>query len=100
MSTIQYASYGYKENNVGDGSYIFANTNSTNSSLPFVYNCTGNTTTTITLSSASVVGQGVFYIIKNSGNGVVTVQTINSETIDGITGQTLTHLNGIVDTIN
>ena len=50
-----------------------------------VVNCTENTFT-LTLPTASGI-QGRVYDIKNSGNGVVTLATTGSETIDGVATQ-------------
>ena len=52
MAQFNSAAYGFKEVNVGDGPYSIVNSSITNSSFPIVYNCTGSTTTTITLPSA------------------------------------------------
>ena len=51
-------------------------------------NCTANSFT-VTLPSAATVGEGVQFIIKNSGTGVITIACDGSETIDGETTQVL-----------
>ena len=48
----------------------------------------------ITLPTASGI-KGKSYIIKNSGNGIITANTTGGQTIDGISTQTLTNLASI-----
>ncbi len=52
-----------------------------------VVNCTSGTFT-VTLPTAVVVA-GQYYIIKNSGTGVITIDGDGSETIDGAANKTL-----------
>lgn len=56
------------------GAYVIDNTDC-------VINCTANTFT-VTLPTAVGV-EGQFFIVKNSGTGIVTVDGDGSETIDG-----------------
>ncbi len=53
----------------------------------FTINCTSGTFT-VTLPSA-VNRTGRIYNIKNSGSGTITVATTSSQTIDGLTSQSL-----------
>jgi hypothetical protein len=52
-----------------------------------VINCTANTFT-VTLPTAVGV-EGQYYIIKNSGTGVITIDGDGSETIDGAANKNL-----------
>lgn len=53
-----------------------------------VVNCTGNGTFTVTLPTAVGV-EGQYFIIKNSGTGVITVEGDGSETLDGLANKIL-----------
>lgn len=55
--------------------------------LDCVVNCTANTFT-VTLPTAVGI-EGQYFIIKNSGTGVITVDGDGSETIDGVTNKLL-----------
>ena len=61
--------------------------NYTISSIDYTINCTANTFT-VSLPTASGI-QGKLYNIKNTGNGIITVLSYGSETIDGETIQFL-----------
>jgi hypothetical protein len=52
-----------------------------------VINCTANTFTVTLPTAAGVEGQ--YYIIKNSGTGVITIDGDGSETIDGAANKNL-----------
>lgn len=52
-----------------------------------VVNCTSGTFT-VTLPTAVGI-EGQYFIIKNSGAGVITIEGDGSETIDGVTFKTL-----------
>lgn len=57
------------------------------SSTDCVVNCTANTFT-VTLPTAVGI-EGQYFVIKNSGTGVITIDGDGSETIDGATNKTL-----------
>lgn len=59
------------------------------SDLGKVKNCTSGTFT-ISLTSAATLGNQFNCYIKNSGNGVITIDPASSETIDGLATLTLT----------
>lgn len=52
-----------------------------------VVNCTSGTFT-VTLPTAVGI-EGQYFVVKNSGTGVITIDADGSETIDGATGKTL-----------
>ena len=66
--------------------YIAKSANFTATSLTSTIDCTN--TITITLPTA-VGNSGRFHTIKNSGTGVITIATTSSQTIDGLTTQSL-----------
>jgi Pectate lyase superfamily protein len=53
----------------------------------YMIDCTSGTFTVTLPTAVSVAGQ--VYVIKNSGTGVITIATTSSQTIDGVTTQTL-----------
>ena len=53
----------------------------------YFIDCTANTFTVTLPTAVGFAGQE--YIIKNSGTGVITIGTTSSQTIDGVTTQTL-----------
>jgi hypothetical protein len=61
--------------------------NYTVDNLDCVINCTSGTFT-VTLPTAVGI-EGQYYIIKNSGTGVITIDGNGSETIDGTVNRTL-----------
>lgn len=73
--------------------YIEKSANYTILTTDYTVNCTANTFT-ITLPTA-VGSQGRIYNIKNSGTGIITIATTSSQTIDGITTQTLNQYDSI-----
>lgn len=46
-----------------------------------IINCTSNTFTVTLPTSVGLTGQ--FFVIKNSGNGIITIEADAAETIDG-----------------
>ena len=79
-------SVGLKLNGVIAPSYIAKTANFTATSLTSTIDCTN----TITITLPTAVGQtGRIHIIKNSGTGVITIATTSSQTIDGLTTQSL-----------
>jgi hypothetical protein len=48
----------------------------------YLIDCTANTFTVTLPTAVSIAGR--IYVIKNSGTGVITVDTTSSQTIDGI----------------
>lgn len=62
-------------------------------SADYIVDCTANTFT-ITLPTA-VGRQGMTFIVKNSGTGVITIATTSSQTIDGSSTQTLNQYDAI-----
>lgn len=73
------------------GTYVIDNTDC-------VINCTANTFT-VTLPTAVGV-EGQYYIIKNSGTGVITVDGDGSETIDGAANKKLAVQNESITVIS
>lgn len=61
--------------------------NYTVDNLDCVVNCTANTFT-VTLPTA-VGCEGQYFIVKNSGAGVITIEGDGTETIDGASNKTL-----------
>jgi hypothetical protein len=59
----------------------------------YLIDCTTNTFTVTLPTAASIAGRT--YVIKNSGTGVITIATTSSQTIDGITTQTLNQYDSI-----
>ena len=53
----------------------------------YTIDCTSNTFTVTLPTAASITGR--IYVIKNSGAGTITIATTSSQTIDGVTTQTL-----------
>lgn len=77
---------GLKLNGVIAPSYIAKTANFTATSLTSTIDCTN----TITITLPTAVGQsGRIHTIKNSGTGVITIATTSSQTIDGLTTQSL-----------
>jgi hypothetical protein len=73
------------------GTYVIDNTDC-------VINCTSNTFT-VTLPTA--VGlEGKYFIIKNRGSGVITVDADGSETIDGLANKLLAIQNESITVIS
>ncbi len=58
-------------------------------STDYLVDCTSGTFA-LTLPSASSVGVGKVYIMKNSGSGVTTINTTSSQTVDGQASGTIT----------
>ena len=59
----------------------------------YLIDVTGNT---ITVTLPTAVGiDGKNYVIKNSGSGVITVETTSSQTIDGVSTKTLNSNNSV-----
>ena len=56
--------------------------------------CTANTFAVTLPTAVGITGR--VYSIKNSGTGVITVATTSSQTIDGVTTQTLNQYDNIV----
>jgi hypothetical protein len=96
-ANINYSLIGFKAFRVGgetvedilDVFQTLINKTATYTVLPldFTINCTANSFT-VTLLSA-VGNQGKVYNIKNSGLGLITVDTTSSQTIDGLLTQTI-----------
>jgi hypothetical protein len=53
----------------------------------FVINCTANTFTVTLPTAVGITGKQ--YCVKNSGTGVITIDTTSSQTIDGVTSKVL-----------
>jgi hypothetical protein len=68
-------------------SYVAKTANYTATASDYTIDCTSGTFT-VTLPTA-VGCTGRIYVIKNSGAGTITIATTSSQTIDGITTQTL-----------
>lgn len=73
------------------GTYIIDNTDC-------VVDCTTNTFT-VTLPTASGL-QGQFFVVKNSGAGVITVAAFGSETIEGLPNKLLSVQNESVTVVS
>jgi hypothetical protein len=98
------------DNNVFTGNNTFSGTSTFSASVVFPYlaitalrtldatdyqvDCTANTFTVTLPTAVGITGR--VYSIKNSGTGVITVATTSSQTIDGITTQTLNQYDNIV----
>lgn len=69
----------------GGASTTLPSTNQTSTYAVNVSDCVINCTTgtfTVTLPTASGI-QGQYFIVKNSGTGIITIDAAGSETIDG-----------------
>lgn len=71
----------------GDLAYREVSAETTLTNIDYTVDCTSNTFT-VTLPSASD-SEGKMYNIKNSGDGIITVATTSSQTIDGESSQLL-----------
>lgn len=67
--------------------YITKTASYTLTATDFIVDCTTNTFSAQLPTAVGIAGR--MYCIKNTGTGVITVTTTSSETIDGITTQTL-----------
>ena len=67
--------------------YVAKTANYTATSSDSVINCTSGTFTVTLPTAVGITGRK--YTIKNSGTGVITIGTTSSQTIDGVTTQTL-----------
>lgn len=82
------------QNNSGIGNYRAISATYTVGYTDTLVDCTTGTFTVTLPSAVGVVGKN--YTLKNSGSGVITMATTSSQTIDGSTTQTLSHLNAII----
>ena len=60
-----------------------------------VIDCTDNSFIVTLPTAANLVGDNAIFTIKNSGNGLITVNTLSSQTIDGELTQVLQPKNSI-----
>lgn len=61
--------------------------NATLGATDYTYNCLSGTFTVTLPTAVGITGR--IYVIKNSGAGTITIATTSSQTIDGVTTQTL-----------
>lgn len=85
ITAISYGDISISENKVSF-SYKYKTGTYTILSTDYTINCNG--TFTVTLPTAVEI-QGKIFVIKNSGSGVITINTTSSQTIDTPTSQTL-----------
>jgi hypothetical protein len=77
--------------------YTAKTTTYTIKTTDYTIDCTSGTFTLTLPTAVGTSGTGEVYVIKNSGTGIITVNTTSSQTIDGVL--TLTLIQGAAVTV-